>query len=124
MALPANPNSKIRHTFTDYSSPAVTVGTNKREWTVLFGGRVVAHARAEGAGSGTGSTQIDVNVNGVSVLARPLLLASASTGQFTQGESAATASCRPGDRISYDVDAVPSLGGHSRVSVTICVVAP
>lgn len=124
MARPANPNHSIRQTFSDYSSGALTVGTNKREFTVLFGGRVVAHARAEGAGVGAGSSTVDVNVQGTSVLASTLTIATASTGEMTGGAPAASASCRPGDRISYDVDAIPATTGHTRFSITICVVAP
>lgn len=124
MAKPTNPNSHVKQVCDDYSSAAVTAGTNKREWTALFGGRIVAHARAEGTGTGAGSTSVDVNVNGVSVLARVLTLGSASTGEFTQGEPAATASVKPGDRISYDIDAVPGSGGHTRFSIAIAVVAP
>lgn len=124
MAKPSNPNSNVRQDFTDYSSVAVTVGTNKREFTALFGGRVVAHARAEGAGGGAGNTTLNVFVNGVSVLSRVLLIATASTGEFTQGEPAAAASAKPGDRISYDVVAIPATTGHTRVSISIAIVAP
>lgn len=124
MARPANPNNKIRQVFSDYSAAALTVGTNKREFTAMYGGRVVAHCRAETAGSGTGSTQITVRVNGVSVLARTLSLAAGATGEFTGGEPAARASCRPGDRISYDVDSIPTTTAPSRFSITICVVGP
>lgn len=116
--------SKVLATFADYSSAAVTTGANKREFVTMHGGRVQAHARAEGAGVGSGNTDIDVNVNGISVLARVLRLASASTGEFTQGEPAASASCRPGDRISYDIDAIPATTGHTRVSISISVMAP
>jgi len=122
MSLPANPNSNIRQSLEDYSAAAVTTGTAKREWTVLYGGRVVAHARAEAAGSGTGSTKIDVNVNGTSILARVLEKTSTS-GQFSNGEPASGASCRPGDVISYDIDAIGQTA-HTRVSVAIAVVAP
>lgn len=114
----------VRQSFEDYSSAAVTAGTNKREWTALFPGRVVAHARAEGAGSGAGSTVIDVNVNGTSVLESTLSLASASTGEFSGGAPAANASVQPGDRVSYDIDSVPATAGHTRVSVSIAIVAP
>ena len=124
MVKPANPNSAIRQVFTDYTVGAVTAGTNKREFTAMFGGRVVAHARAEGAGVGAGNTDVDVNVNGVSVLSRILRIATASTGEFTQGEPAGAGSCRPGDRISYDIDAIPATTGHTRFSITISVVAP
>lgn len=123
--MPKGPTvSKVLHSFTDYSAAALTAGTNKREFTAIFGGRVLAHARAEGAGSGAGNSDVDVNVNGTSVLARVLRIATASTGELTQGEPAASASCRPGDRISYDVDAIPATTGHTRFSITISVVAP
>jgi hypothetical protein len=124
MARPANPNSHVKQTFTDYSASAVTTGTNKREWVALFGGRIVAHARAETAGTGAGNTDLDVKVNGTSVLARVLRLATGVTGEFTQGEPASRASVRPGDRISYDVAAVPATTGAARVSISIAIVAP
>jgi len=107
----------------DYSSAAVTVGTEKREWTAPAHGRIVGVSlRAETAGVGTGSTTIDVNINGISIFVaanRPTL-ATASTGEFAAGGFDGTQSTFvAGDRISYDVDAIPATTGHARFSLSI-----
>jgi hypothetical protein len=107
----------------DYSAAALTTGTNKREWVAPFKGRIIGVSpRAETAGSGTGSTTIDVNINGTSIFAsaNQPTLAVASTGEFTAGLFDSTAATfNAGDRISYDVDAIPTTTGHARFSLSI-----
>lgn len=121
MAGATNPNA-VHAVLTDYSSAAVTAGTNKREWTAPFHGRIVAvYARAETAGSGTGSTTIDVNIGGTSALDSVLSLGVTSTGRFSGGSLASDRSFRAGDRISYDIDSIPTTTGHARVSIVICL---
>lgn len=122
-----------RYHLTDYSSAAVTVGTNKREWVVPTGVRINrVHVAGGGAGGGAGSTTIDINLNGTTIFTtqgnRPSL-ATASTGAFTDGlpdvttvtESAAGSGY---GLISYDVDAVPATSGHTRVAVAIILGLP
>ena len=123
MARRSSSAHAVHTTFEDYSSAAVTAGTDKREWTAPFSGRIAGVSpRAETAGVGAGSTTIDVNINGTSIFAsanRPTI-AQASTGEFSAGGFDSTASgFVAGDRISYDVDAIPATTGHARVSLSI-----
>ena len=98
----------VRQTLTDYSNGAVTAGTNKQEWVLTHGGRILAViCHAGGAGVGAGSTIIDVNLDGTTIYTtqanRPTL-ATASTGEFADGMPDVQ-TARPGQVLAYDVDA-------------------
>ena len=123
MARRSSSAHAVHTTLEDYSSAALTVGTEKKEWVAPFSGRIAGVSpRAEMAGVGAGSTTIDVNINGTSIFAaanRPTI-AQASTGEFSAGNFDGTQSTFvAGDRISYDVDAIPATTGHARFSLSI-----
>lgn len=122
-----------RYGLSDYSSAAVTAGTNKREWLVPAGVRINrVHVAAGGAGGGAGSTTIDINLNGTTIYTtqanRPTI-ATASTGAFTDSlpEVSTVTEQVAGSGvgvISYDVDAIPATTGHTRVALTIILGIP
>jgi len=119
MARRSSSAHAVHTTFEDYSSAAITTGTNKREWTAPFHGRIVGvSARTEAATSGTST--LDVNINGTSIFAaanRPTKTTTGA-GEFTAGNFDSTASgFIAGDVIGYDVDVAGT--GHSRFSISI-----
>ena len=120
------PRGRAFHNLTDFSSGAITTGTNKREWVVNFHGRIVDVICDSGAaGSGANSDIVDVNINGTTVYTtqanRPELT-SGDTGMFTEAAQPEVVTVVPGDVISYDIDQVCAGGGSTRFKILIAIV--
>ena len=111
----------------DYSSAALTVATTKKEWIVTHHGRIGGvRINASGAAGGAGTSTIDININGVTIFTtqanRPQLAVQAG-GDFTVGPPD-VGYVKPGDVVSYDVDTIPAVSGHTRVEIAISLVRP
>jgi hypothetical protein len=104
-----------------YVRATVTAALNAFEFVVPVWCRIGAvQVYAGTAGSGVGSTVVDLLRNGVSVWhsagSKPTL-AAASTGAFANLAPDSRV-LKPGDLLTWQVLSVPSVAGHSRLTVT------